>query len=249
MAFEKGIAEYIPFTTYLATDHVTPAVPVNPVATISKDGAGFNPCANAVVSIATGACEILLSATEKTADRIHLRVTSDNCDPVNIPIRTEADWTAARAGYMTAAIATATDLTTLLNRLTAARAGYLDKLNVSGILAHSDAAATYKADVSGLATALNLAAVKTVVDSILADTGTDGVVLSTAQVNTIRDAIFAKTGITALGVVSFNTILKAVYAMARGQVDIAAGAYAYKDDDDSTTLFTLTPSTTQRTTA
>ena len=224
MAFERAIAEYIPFTTYLATDHVTPAVPVNPVATISKDGAGFNPCANAVVSIATGACEILLSATEKTADRIHLRVTSDNCDPVNIPIRTEADWSAVRAGYQ-------------------------DKLNVSGTLAHSDAAATYKADVSGLATALNLAAVKTVVDSILADTGTDGVVLSTAQVNTIRDAIFAKTGITALGVVSFNTILKAVYAMARGQVDIAAGAYAYKDDDDSTTLFTLTPSTTQRTTA
>jgi hypothetical protein len=41
--------------------------------------------------------------------------------------------------------------TTLLDRLTAARAGYLDKLNVSGTLAHSDAADTYKADVSGLA--------------------------------------------------------------------------------------------------
>src|SRR5690606_22157623 len=31
-------------------------------------------------------------------------------------------------------------------RLTAVRAGYLDKLNVTGTLAHSDAAATYKAD-------------------------------------------------------------------------------------------------------
>jgi hypothetical protein len=41
---------------------------------------------------------------------------------------------------------------TLESRLTAARAGYLDKLNVSGTLAHSDAAATYKADVSGLPT-------------------------------------------------------------------------------------------------
>lgn len=38
-------------------------------------------------------------------------------------------------------------------RLTATRAGYLDKLNVTGTLAHSDAAATYKADVSGLAPA------------------------------------------------------------------------------------------------
>ena len=40
---------------------------------------------------------------------------------------------------------------TLVARLTADRAGYLDKLNVSGTLAHSDAADTYKADVSGLA--------------------------------------------------------------------------------------------------
>jgi len=35
---------------------------------------------------------------------------------------------------------------------TADRAGYVDKLNVSGTLAHSDAASTYKADVSGLST-------------------------------------------------------------------------------------------------
>ena len=37
------------------------------------------------------------------------------------------------------------DLSTLESRLSAARAGYLDKLNVSGTLAHSDAAAMYKA--------------------------------------------------------------------------------------------------------
>jgi hypothetical protein len=43
----------------------------------------------------------------------------------------------------------------LETRLSAVRAAYLDKLNVSGTLAHSDAAATYKADVSGLATAAN----------------------------------------------------------------------------------------------
>ena len=38
------------------------------------------------------------------------------------------------------------------SRLTAVRAGYLDKLNVSGTLANSDAADTYKANVSGLST-------------------------------------------------------------------------------------------------
>ena len=42
----------------------------------------------------------------------------------------------------------------LEGRLTATRAGYLDKLNVSGTLAHSDAAATYKADVSGIPAAV-----------------------------------------------------------------------------------------------
>jgi hypothetical protein len=40
----------------------------------------------------------------------------------------------------------------LASNYTATRAGYLDKLNVSGTLAHSDAANTYKADVSGLST-------------------------------------------------------------------------------------------------
>lgn len=62
------------------------------------------------------------------------------------------------------------DIDTLLVRLSAARAGYLDKLNVAGTLANSDAAATYKADVSALATAANLATVDGIVDSILVDT-------------------------------------------------------------------------------
>jgi hypothetical protein len=42
---------------------------------------------------------------------------------------------------------------TLVSRLTSSRAGYLDKLNVTGTLAHSNDAATYRADVSGLLTA------------------------------------------------------------------------------------------------
>lgn len=48
--------------------------------------------------------------------------------------------------------------TTLLARLTSDRAGYLDKLNVTGTLAHSDAAATYQADVSGLLTSVAFSA-------------------------------------------------------------------------------------------
>lgn len=43
----------------------------------------------------------------------------------------------------------------LETRLTAARAGYLDKLNVTGTLAHSDNATLYKADVSNLDAAVS----------------------------------------------------------------------------------------------
>ena len=63
----------------------------------------------------------------------------------------------ASAGY------TAPDnggITTLTTRLSAARAGYLDKLNVTGSLAHSDAAAAYRADVSGLALEATLTDIK-----------------------------------------------------------------------------------------
>ena len=49
----------------------------------------------------------------------------------------------------------------LETRLTAARAGYLDKLNVPGTLANSNDANTYKADVSGLATQESVNAIPT----------------------------------------------------------------------------------------
>jgi len=54
----------------------------------------------------------------------------------------------------------------LESRLTAIRAGYLDKLNVTGVLANTDNANTFKADVSGLATASALSAVSALVDDL-----------------------------------------------------------------------------------
>jgi hypothetical protein len=59
---------------------------------------------------------------------------------------------AAISSRSTYAGADTSGTTTLLSRLSADRAGYIDKLNVSGVIAHSDAAATYRADVSGLLT-------------------------------------------------------------------------------------------------
>jgi hypothetical protein len=55
----------------------------------------------------------------------------------------------------------------LETRLTAARAGYLDKLNVSGTLAHSNDAATYKADVSGLATSTEVGAIALLGETVI----------------------------------------------------------------------------------
>ena len=95
-----------------------------------------------------------------------------------------ATWTDARAALLdrldaaiTSRLASAgytapdnAGITTLLDRLTAARAGYLDKLNVSGALAHSDAADSYKADVSGLATQAAIDALDTLIDAVKAQT-------------------------------------------------------------------------------
>lgn len=82
--------------------------------------------------------------------------------------------TTGSAGKTLADAATATALSAvddlvddLETRLTAARAGYLDKLNVSGTLAHSDDAATYKADVSALATSTEVGAIALLGETVI----------------------------------------------------------------------------------
>ncbi|HUT58990.1 MAG TPA: hypothetical protein VNA25_14170 [Phycisphaerae bacterium] len=89
-------------------------------------------------------------------------------------------------------------------------------------------------------------------------TGVDGATLATLQANyapsihsaaDVVTALFAKNGLTAGGVATYGDITKRLYAMARGQIDATGSAYAFLDDDDATTLYTLTTSDTQRTTA
>ena len=98
MAWQYGVAQTVPLVTYAAG---VPTAPTNPVATLSKAGAGFVATTNAVVAVANGACHVTLSATEMQMAYGHVKVTSDNCDPAVVPITTEADWTAARAGVLT----------------------------------------------------------------------------------------------------------------------------------------------------
>jgi hypothetical protein len=79
-----------------------------------------------------------------------------------------ADWDAAVESEVTDALTA--------QGLTSARAGYLDKLNVSGTLAHSDAAATYQADVSSLLTSTTFSSALPANFADLAITTTTGLV-------------------------------------------------------------------------
>lgn len=72
----------------------------------------------------------------------------------------QGNWATADLSMIT------TNIGTLLTRLSSARAGYLDKLNVAGILANSDTADTYKANVSSLATSSEIAALDLLIDAI-----------------------------------------------------------------------------------
>ena len=97
MAFEKGIAQRVGFTTRDATDSKTPTVPTNPVATWGMDGGAFAPATNAVNSIGGGACDIIIAIAETDCDLGKLRVTSDNCDQVDLDVYFAGDYTAERA--------------------------------------------------------------------------------------------------------------------------------------------------------
>jgi hypothetical protein len=97
MAFEKGIAQTIHVTTYLAADHVTPTAPGTPVGTISVDGgATFGAPAGTVTARLYG-LEFALTAADCNHDEVILRVTSANCDPVVQTVFFEAGWTAGLA--------------------------------------------------------------------------------------------------------------------------------------------------------
>ena len=69
-------------------------------------------------SVGNGLVTVLLTAAETTCDYYCVRFTGDGVDPVMVPMYTESDWTAARAGYLTGAVATATNLATLAAQFT-----------------------------------------------------------------------------------------------------------------------------------
>lgn len=113
-----------------------------------------------------------------------LPTATENASQVRTELTTELGRIdAAISTRSTYAGADTSGTTTLLSRLSSDRAGYLDKLNVSGTLAHSDAAATYRADVSGLSTLTAQDVADAVWDEAISghlDSGSTGAALNAA---------------------------------------------------------------------
>jgi hypothetical protein len=72
-----------------ATDGKTPETGITVTATISKDGAAFGACTNAVSEVSGGFYKITLTATELTANSVALKMTGTGCAQTNIAFRTQ----------------------------------------------------------------------------------------------------------------------------------------------------------------
>jgi len=123
-------------------------------------------------------------------------------------------------------------------RLTAARAGYLDKLNVTGTLANTDNADTFKADVSGLATEAALAIVSGYVDELesrltairagyLDKLGVTGVLANTDNADVFSEEILNSL---VEGVLTLKETLRVMLAVLAGRSDGGGtGTIKFKD--------------------
>ena len=122
MSLQKGVAQVVQIVCY---DGETPTSPVNPVATIARDGTPFTATTNAATIVGSGLVDVSLTAAEMNCDRFAVKIASDDLPDQIVTYYTEAAYTVARAGH-------------------------IDKLNVAGTLAHTDNANTFKA--TGFAT-------------------------------------------------------------------------------------------------
>lgn len=138
---KQATAATVPFemvdTDGAAVTGLTPSVQIR------KPGGAFAAATNAASEVGLGVYEIALTPTEtNTPGPLIFSVSGTGAETARFQLEVVAN----KTDDVAAALAVVDGLVdTLVSRLTAARAGYLDKLNVSGTLAHSDAAATYRA--------------------------------------------------------------------------------------------------------
>jgi len=105
--YKYGAASTVVFKAVDSTDGVTAKTGLTSVTLlcyVSKDGASFNACTNAASEIGRGWYKLTLTATEMQAESLALDFTATGAIVAGIPIHTEADYTAARAAFLDAAI-------------------------------------------------------------------------------------------------------------------------------------------------
>lgn len=100
--FKRGVQASIALFGYGADGG--PVVGLSPTATVSKDGGAFGASTNAITEIGNGLYQLVLTATEMTAELVLVVTTATGAMFDIVQIHTEADYTATRAGYLDAAI-------------------------------------------------------------------------------------------------------------------------------------------------
>lgn len=118
MAWEKGVAQTVDVPTW--KDGILTAPSGTVTATIIKDGAGPIALNGTVVKIGTSpAVHLALSATDTNCNCGLVLITDPGLaiDDMPFSFATESEYSAARAGYLTGAVATAATQTTILARL------------------------------------------------------------------------------------------------------------------------------------
>ena len=174
---------------------------------ISKDGAAFADATNEFTEIGTsGPGYIDLTSTEMNADSVVIKATCTNTDAVPVTIYLYPQELADIKVDVTHVGGATTNVSALAT-------------NVAAIL--EDTGTTLPATLTTIDNEIGV--IDGIVDQILADTGTDGVVVSAAglatdAVNEIRDALLAATVETrANSSINLAAALRILIAVAAGQ--------------------------------
>lgn len=143
---KQSTATTVPFEM-VDTDG-TAVTGIVPTVQIRKPGGAFAASTNAATEVGLGIYEIALTTAEtNTLGPLIFSVSGTGAETVRFQLEVATN----KIDDVANDLATIDGLVdTIVSRLTEARAGFLDKLNVTGTLAHSDAAATYRA--TGFAT-------------------------------------------------------------------------------------------------
>ena len=121
--YKKNTSGIVYFYAVDSADGVTGKAGLTLTVTISKDGGAFAPATNSATSLGNGFYYLTLTSTELNADTVMVYATGPSAIIAPVEIRTEGDYTSARASkldYLDLAVsAVNTSVTTVNTALTA----------------------------------------------------------------------------------------------------------------------------------